>query len=411
MSATAVLALSLVTILLRLAATRARAGALARIADLTLILAAAVVVAGVADPQGWTTSLVQAPPASVRAQPIDPRLPSHLGLLLALLASLPAACAGAPAVRLLPAIMPGVLLATVAAGALAFLGLHDAFAILATACGAFAAGTALGALFRSAAAAGPGRWRALLVGAASVMIVAATLALYGRRTDAMPVKQDAAAEGAGFGLAFRGLADTTRNPRRLLVELQQGTRLRELRPQLVQEDSARVSARPAGSAWSGPVVAALAWMEDDASAHPFVWLAKGDSLQVASTVVTFRAFRMVPGDPVKFHADLDVRRGDSLYRVSPGLAATRQGSTPFAAQIPGVGPVAVARMDADAGRIAIMMPGLNREPGPSTATLRLQLRPGLEVAWGALGVAILAALLALFSAAPSATPPVAANPD
>lgn len=395
---TAALALALITVLLRLLSPRARAGALHSLADFALFLAGACVLVGVARPEGWATSLLHAPGMNAAVQPIDPRLPSHLALVIAALVSLPACFSAVRDLRPVPAVLPGFLFAALGAALLAFAGLRDGFALAAAAVGGFAAGTALGAFVRSLGTAGSGRGRALLVVACSVLAVAATLALYGLRTDPAEVKQDEATSANGVGLAYRGLADSTTNPRVLSVEVQQGMKLREYRPSIGFADSGNVTGTPAGELFSGPVVAALAWRQENEAAHPFAWLARGDSVVAKDAVISFAGFRSEKGDPVKFFADLDVRRGGEVTRVSPGIAASATGSQPFAAQIPGVGPVAVARIDADKGRVALMVSGLQVPPGPSFATLRMQLRPGLEAAWGALIVSAVALLLALAGA-------------
>lgn len=395
---TAALAFALITVLLRLLTPRGRAGAVPAIADLSLFVAAACVLVGIARPEGWLTGLLHAPGMNAPSQPVDPRLPSHLALLVAALASLPAAFSSARDVRPVPALLPGALFAALGAALLAFVGMHDPLALLAAAVGSFAAGTALGACVRSLGAPGSGRGRALLVGACAVLGVAATLTLYGLRLDPVEVKQDEAASANGIALSYRGLADSSANPRVLSVEVQQGMKLREMLPTLAVGDSSATPGRPAAEMFTGPVVAALGWRQENESAHPLAWLARGDSITAKDAVITFADFRSEKGDPVKFYADLDVRRGGEVTRVSPGIAASATGSQPFAAQIPGVGPVAVARIDADKGRVALMVSGLQVPPGPSFATLRMQMRPGLEVAWGALVVAAVALLLALAGA-------------
>lgn len=392
MLSTAALALALVAILLRLVPGRPRATS--ALADAALAGAATAVLLGVALPSGWSSTLLLAPDSHARVQPMDARMPSHLALVLATLFSIPALFPVSPRTSWLGALLPGALATAAAIGGLSFIGLRDLFALSAAAAGAFAGGTALGALVRQLGRNTPERGRSLLVVASAALAVSGTIALFGLRTDPVPVREDESTSAGGFGLAYRGLADTTRNPVHLLVELQQGMKLREYRPSLERRDTTVVG-RTVGEMFGGPVLGATAWNEERAEAHPFAWLGKGDSLRVRDAVITFAGFRSENGDPIRFFADLDVHRRGSTARVSPGLAATSAGSTPFAAEIPGMGPVAVARMDADGGRVALMMAGLEAPPARSVATLRMQLRPGLEIAWGALALALVGLLLAL----------------
>lgn len=393
MFGTITLALALVTILLRLLAPRSRPASL--LADLALALASATVLVAVADPAAWSNALLLAPDSHAKIQPMDARLPSHLALVAAVLATIPSLVGpGAGGPQWIGVLLPGALAAAAVTASLSFIGLRDALALGAAAAGAFAGGAGLGGLVRSLGSAGSTRGRALLALASAAVAVATTLALFGLRTDPAPVLQDESTAAGGYGLAYRGLADTTRNPVRLLVELQQGMKLREYRPSLERRGDAVVG-RTVGEWLGGPVLGATGWNEEPTEAHPFAWVAKGDSLRVRDAVLTFRGFRSEKAEGVRFYADLDVARAGTVTRVSPGLSATSAGSTPFAAEIPGMGPVAVARMDADGGRVALMMAGLEAPPARSIATLRMQMRPGLEVAWGAIALVAIGLLLAL----------------
>lgn len=393
MLGTVTLALALVSILLRVLASRSRAATL--LADLALLLGAAAVLVAVADPAAWSNVLLLAPDSHAKVQPMDARIPSQLALVVAVFAAIPSLVGpGVGGPRWIGVLLPGALAAAAVTASLSFIGLRDGLALGAAAAGAFGGGAALGGLVRSFGSAGGTRGRSLLTLAAATVAVATTLALFGLRSDPTPVAQDESTSAGGYGLAYRGLADTTRNPVQLLVELQQGMKLREYRPTLERRGEAVVG-RTVGEWLGGPVLGATAWNEEPTEAHPFAWLAKGDSLRVRDAVLTFRGFRSEKAEGVRFYADLDVARAGSVTRVSPGLSATSAGSTPFAAEIPGLGPVAVARMDADGGRVALMMAGLEAPPARSIATLRMQLRPGLELAWGALALAVVGALLAL----------------
>lgn len=101
-------------------------------------------------------------------------------------------------------------------------------------------------------------------------------------------------------------------------------------------------------------------------------------------------FRFVPGDTIRMYADLDVTTATGTERVSPGVYASSKGEIPFAAQATGFGPIALAGIDADRGRVGLMLPALSDAPVMRTASVDLRMRPALPVAWAGAVLALLA---------------------
>jgi hypothetical protein len=76
--------------------------------------------------------------------------------------------------------------------------------------------------------------------------------------------------------------------------------------------------------------------------------------------------------------------------VSPGLRANSQGTEPVPAEIEGFGALALARMDADHGRVAVMPPGAAQVT--PTVVVDMSTKPWVNLVW-------LGALLMLFGTA------------
>jgi len=124
------------------------------------------------------------------------------------------------------------------------------------------------------------------------------------------------------------------------------------------------------------------------SAEP-VWLAKGvESLQ-GGVGYTFVGFRMTSHQDMQVFADIQVRRGDDTRIVSPGMSAGPTGSRPLDAWIPDLGPLHVAKIDADRGRVALLIPGAAT---PAVAVVELSTHPFVNLIW-------IGALLALIGSA------------
>ena len=122
------------------------------------------------------------------------------------------------------------------------------------------------------------------------------------------------------------------------------------------------------------------------------WLLKDEPLTYAGTEYVFRGFRMQRnGDRFMALADLDVTREGRLMRVSPGLSASAAGSVPVAAEVPGLGTVSLARLDADHGRVAIVPPGA--VAATPVVVVDVSTRPGMSTVWSGALIALIGTVL------------------
>ena len=368
----------------RVAADRFAAARLTHVAEWALLVASALALASVALPQAWTASVLHAPPLQ------DPRLGGSIAVaiaaLMAVLALSPAlVAAGAGTVSVVSASAIG---GAIAAAMVAFLGLRGGLPVTAVALGGAALAPALIAVVRLARA---GAWRpALLASGAALVAVGTALACCGARAGDMPVAKGAVADTLGYMIAWRGSDDGA-----IEVDVTNGRWQLDARPMLpVSSTSGAAAHVPFGKLFTGPVGILHGIDSTAAAQHPLVWLAKGDSVSVAGASLRFVKFRIEAGTPVHMYADIAVSRAGASSTISPAVRATSKGEEPIPVVVDGVGSIVVAGMDADHGRVALVIPGLAQESVsvPAAAHVTLALRPGLEAAWVGLAIGLLALL-------------------
>ena len=97
-----------------------------------------------------------------------------------------------------------------------------------------------------------------------------------------------------------------------------------------------------------------------------VWLERGAPLEVGDARYTFTGFRMESGAEFLAYADLEVAKQGRTWRVSPAISAGPSGTRAVPAEVPSVGTIALARVDADRGlrdaRTASPSPWRHRRP-------------------------------------------------
>jgi len=347
-----------------------------------LVLLAAVAVAAWFPPQAL---LVRADGSTG-----DPRAVAAVILAIAALLGLvpPLRSLGLPALGTFSMLLPGIGIAGLVAVVGAFAGLRSPAAIAALAMAGVALGTGLALIARL-------RWSglgmlAMQVAATGLLLTGAVLSLHGARVESVRLEEGAAVDTLGCRLALGAVQAPNDSLRLLEFTVVSGGRPSRVSAALAGRAGAESRAVVGGGLFGGPLVAPLGLDESAPRAHDLAWLAKGDSVRAdAGTVVTFVGFRMLPGDTVRMMADLDVARAGRTERVSPGMYATSAGTTPFAAVSEALGPIAIGKVDADNGRIALMLPMPSATGARRTAIVALLTRPGLPVAWlgGALVVA------------------------
>ena len=368
-----------------------RLTAAALLALAALILLAAVAVAAWLPPQALVTN----PDGSTG----DPRAASAAIVGLAALLALVTALRSLrlPSLGMLSLLLPGIGLAGLIGAVSYFVGLRAPIALLGLALAGIALGTGL-VLFARLRWTGPGVF-ALQMSATGLLLVGAVLSLHGARAESVRFAEGAVVDTLGCRVALSTVQAPNDSLRRLEFTIMNGAKRSHVWTSLEGRAGTENRAVVGGDLFGGLLVAPLGLDEAQPQAHDVIWLSKGDSTRAGASTVTFVGFRMVPGDTVRMLADLDVTTAGRTQRVSPGMYATPQGTTPFAAVAEGLGPIAVGKVDADNGRIALMLPTPSTSAVTRTATVNLHTRPALPWAWAGGALVALAFLLG-FAAPP-----------
>lgn len=328
----------------------------------------------------------------------DPRAISAVALGVAALLGL------VPAMRslrlsqlgLLGVLVPGLGLGGLVAVVSYFAGLRAPMALV----GVLLAGIVLGtgvALFARV------RWSrlgvfALQMAATGLLVVAGVLSLNGARAQSLSLGEGAALDTLGCRVTLGAVEAPHDSLRRLQFVVADRSSARPQWAALEGRVDAENRSVAAGGLLGGPVVVPISLQELRPQAHDVVWLARGDSIASGSSMVTFVGFRIVPGDTVRMVADLDVTTAGRTERVSPGMRATSTATTPYAAVSRDLGPIALGKIDADNGRVALMLPTPSATAVKWNAQFELHTRPALPLAW--VGGALVALLFVLGFAAP-----------
>ena len=296
-------------------------------------------------------------------------------------------------------LLPGIVLAGLAGAVASFAGLRQPMAIAGIALGALAGLTALALAVRTRSQGHAPL--ALQAFATSLLAVAAMLSLHGARLGAVAIPEGGAVDTLGQRMYFAGVEAPSPELRVLRVTLYRTGDSLAMRPELRGPKRSNVLSVADARLWSGPIVVPISLEERRAKAHDVQWADRTTPLRAGTASIRLAGFRFVKGDTIRMFADLDVTTPAGTERVSPGVFATAHGETPFAVMARGFGPIAIAGIDADHGRVGLILPQLSEANVSRVATLDLRLRPALPVAWGGAILALLAFVLGLVAPAPS----------
>ncbi len=373
--------------------TEGSRGPARRVGALVLFLAALVLVLHLALPQ-WLPvgSAIVHPDGTTE----DPRVVGTLLLGIAALLSLVPLwrrLAPTPAAALSQA-LPGIMAAGLFGAVASFARLSQPMAIAGLGVGAFGFATAivltLAALRRGFAPAAA--FQAL---ATHLIVVAAMLSLHGARATGVSVDEGGAIDTLGHRVVLARV-DAPRGDQRVLdfalVAARDST---HLRAELRGAAGSVAQSFAAAQILSGPVIVPIALEERRPRAHDLDWVDRNTPLTLGGSTLKLAGFRFVKADTIRLYADLDVTTGGVTQRISPGMYATPKGEIPFAAEAPGLGPIAVARIDADHGRAGLVLPRMSETGLTRVANIDLRLRPALPVAWLGLALALMAMVFAL----------------
>lgn len=290
--------------------------------------------------------------------------------------------------------IPGILAGGVFGAVASFVHLTQPMALAGIALGAFAGTSALvlaiGSIRRGQAPV------ALLqaLGTAAI-VVAAMLSLHGARATGVIVPEGSAIDTLGMRVALTRVEAPRADLRVLDMALVSGSDSTRLRGELRGKAGSLVQSIAGGSRWSGPVIVPIGLEERRQRPHDIQWISRSAPLVTGSTTIRLAGFRFVQGDTIRLYADLDVTTPEGTAHISPGMFVSSKGEVPFAAEAPGIGPVAVARIDADQGRVGIVLSQMSEAVSSRVASLDVRLRPALPVAWVGLALALLGFLFSL----------------
>lgn len=384
------------TTLLFLAALDEKRRGLQRVGSLLLLIGTSLLLAMLAVP-----SLLPARSALIHpgGSSDDPRL---LSALLAGIAGLAALMPTWRSLRLpvlgnVGAAIPGLALAGLFGAVAYFEGLHLPLGLAGIGLGGFVIATAISFAFRAARQ--PGALAAMVFAiGVGVFVAAGMLSLHGARVGSVTLAEGTAVDTLGRRLYLARVDAPTATLRVLHVVLYGQRDSLQLNPELRGAVGKDVLSVADARVFSGPIVVPIQLEERNARAHEVQWADKTTPLHAGNASISLVGFRFVKGDTIRMYADLDVTTPAGRQRVSPGVFATRHGETPFAAEASGFGPIAVAKIDADNGRVGLMLPQLAEGKLTRVAALDLRLRPALPFAWAGAALALVGFLLALVSA-------------
>jgi hypothetical protein len=328
----------------------------------------------------------------------DPRMLSALFAGIAALAALLPAWRSLrlPILGSVGAAIPGIALGGLMGAVAYFEGLHLPLGFVGIALGGFVMASAISLAFRAARQ--PGALAAMLLAfGLGAFVAAGMLTLHGARSGGVAIAEGAAVDTLGQRLYLARVDAPSPTLRVLHVVLYGRRDSLQLRPELRGAKGRDVLSVADAGLFSGPIVVPIQLEERRARAHDIQWVGRTTPLHDGDVTIALVGFRFVKGDTIRMFADLEVTTPAGKQAVSPGVFATQRGEVPFAAEARGLGQIAVAGIDADHGRVGLILPQLSDKNVERVATLDLRLRPALPFAWAGAALALLGFVLGLFS--------------
>ena len=224
----------------------------------------------------------------------------------------------------------------------------------------------------------------------AVMVLGIALSTALGKSERLELARGQTVESLGYALTYEGEDHTARGAHALRVALRaEGWRM-DARPELTPSPRGTVR-KPAISATRELYLSPVEILDGAPPPDEITWLEKGAPLEVGDTRYTFTGFRMESGAEFLAYADIEVARQGRTYNVSPAIASGPSGPRAVPAEVPSVGSLALARMDADHGRVAITLPDTG---GPDAVVVDLSTKPFINLVWIGVLVAFLGTTLA-----------------
>ncbi len=359
-------------------------------AHVALFLAAAAFMISLAHP-------ALLPPSSIAMQANgssqDPRIVGAVALgLAAYLALLPLLQSlRLPTLGFVGSLLPGLAIGGVAVSLFYFMQVRSPLAWGGLLLAGLTLGQVVGLLPRLMRMGGVAGTLVLAVGCA-LLVVTGMLSLHGARAQETQIIQGGTLDTLGLHFAFAGTEEPAKGSRRLLIQVGPDSSV-VLRPMMSGGSADSLTSVADAKLLGGPVIVPLALHEmRRKQPHGIAWIKKGETFDAGRASVKFIKYRIAMEDSVRVYADIEVTSDQGTEQLSPGWTAHDKGEVPFAATSKAMGPISVAGMDADNGRVALMFSSVE-PPASHVALVDIRLRPALQLAWAAAVVALVGLIL------------------
>jgi cytochrome c-type biogenesis protein CcmF len=207
--------------------------------------------------------------------------------------------------------------------------------------------------------------------------------------------QGAAVPALGYALTLEGSELGRRGETILKIRVEEKDWSLDARPWMLPMGEGRGLMRtPAISGWRGLYLSPVELGSSHDHESEITWLGKGEEVAVGDVSYLFQGFRMESHENFHVFADIEVRRDGESQLISPSVTANQQGTQSVPAEVPGLGPLSISRMDADNGRVAVHLPGMADHQDVLTAIVELSTKPMINLVWIGALLALLSALLA-----------------
>jgi cytochrome c-type biogenesis protein CcmF len=213
------------------------------------------------------------------------------------------------------------------------------------------------------------------------------------RSERVRLPQGADVPALGYTLTYEGQEPGPRGEQMLRIRVRSGGFSYDARPRLLASPTGEGMIRtPAIQGLRDLYLSPLDIQEAPVSPAALTWLARGQETAIGGVGYRFEGFRMEAHPQPTFFADIEVKTGGRTLRVSPAMKQSSAGYDPLPADVPGLGPLVLAGIDADHARAAVLLPGA--AAGGSVALVELSTKPLVNLVWIGALVALAATALA-----------------
>ena len=201
------------------------------------------------------------------------------------------------------------------------------------------------------------------------------------RTERLTLPVGKTVEALGMKVSFSGRQTDARGAEYLDLHVAGRGLSFDARPRLMLSPRGDGMIRtPAIHGWRELYLSPVDVKDGEPEAAEPVWLEAGKSIEAGGIAYTFQGFRMEGSDHVRVYADVKVRNGSGEALASPYVNATPKGMEPVAIEVPGAGTLAIARIDADHGRVALALPTSAAASAP-VAIVDFSTKPLVNLVW------------------------------